>query len=147
MSDYSGSKHRTSEPREGTISQDVAGTAQGIWLKEGVSTVYPEDPHLALVHDPVDPTIAVLSIGTSLEGGMGAWSIPSTTTLGTFNRDFATITPGSDTYCYDSSGLGGVVVLSLDSATSLKVEFKPGLSCMNSAQELALSPRAVRFVR
>ena len=62
---------RTIEPICGQIDQDIAGTAQGVWFKNGTPqdpmSTHPEDPHLALVHDNVDYGQPVFSIGNSLQ--------------------------------------------------------------------------------
>ncbi|MBI2650402.1 hypothetical protein HYX04_03745, partial [Candidatus Woesearchaeota archaeon] len=56
---------RTAEPVCGEVAQDNPGTAQGVWFVKGASNTYPEDPHLALVHDNIDPAKGVFSVGTS----------------------------------------------------------------------------------
>jgi len=92
-------KVRTAEPICGTIMQDLANTAQGRWYFDATPQ---EDPHLALIHDNVDPSVGLFSIGTSIP------SLPTSTrlfvpaTTGRVNRDFPGVTPDGVIYCYQN---------------------------------------------
>ena len=121
--DFSGSPQRTAPPIGGTIEQDIAGTAQGIWLLPGEST-YPEDPHLALVHDNVDPTQPVFSVGNSVTGlssGTYTYTLEAT---GTEDRDFDDINVVGTTYTFidivEDTSL--VILLKMLTTTSLQIE-------------------------
>lgn len=97
---------RTIEPICGTITQDIPGTAQGIWFKEGTTNIHDEHSQLALVHDNIDPTIPVFSVGLSLENiklGSGTY-IFTPETNGNLNLDFNLVKPNSEIYCYDVRG-------------------------------------------
>ena len=122
--------HRTVAPVCGTIMQDVANTAQGRWYFDATS---PEDHHLALVHDNADPTLGVISMGTSVP------SIPVTTypfvplPTGRFNADFSRVTADGTIYCYQSASLfwmGSLhILLQMPTATTLKIVGVPGATC------------------
>ncbi len=92
---------RKEEPLCGTVAQDIPGTAQGIWLFG--ENLYPEDTHLALVHDNVDPTQPVISTGHSLEAsGLAAGKyIFELQSAGYVNRDFKDVLPDGHLYCYE----------------------------------------------
>jgi hypothetical protein len=130
---------RTVEPRCGSQAQDVAGTAQGNWRRAGEPT-YPEDPHLALVHDPVDPSRIAISIGTSL-GISPRVASPTTEGTGSANRDPSEAVPGT-TWCWD---LGGSrLVVELPTASTLTAEAQTG-ACGDPPWTLGAG--AVQFVR
>ena len=135
---------RTEPPLCGKIDLDVAGTAQGIWFREGITTLYPEDPHLALVYDAIDPSRASISIGTSLAPtatGVHQF-IPNTT--GDTDRKFDTITPGSTIYCYKSA-YSGQLLLQLPVDRRLLLEHQSSADCTNPPY--IMSSNAVVFVR
>lgn len=120
---------RTVEPLCGQIDQDSAGTAQGIWFVEGTTDTTPEDPHLALVHDNLDPAIAVISNGTSLSGlASGAYEF-TPGDLGLVNRDFADITVDGEIYCFEGFLDETIVLLELTSDTTLRVEAQAASAC------------------
>ncbi len=101
IGDWNGNK-RTIDPICGTIAQDIPETAQGIWVLKGTKEVSNEDPHIALVHDNIDPTIGVFSIGNSLENigiTSGTYRFNPKET-GSINLDFDLIQPADDIYCY-----------------------------------------------
>jgi len=137
---------RTIPPLCGTVYQDVAGTAQGIWFNPAAPES-PDDPHLALVHDNVDPSLGVFSSGTTI-AGMVDWAYPFTpTSAGLVNRDFDQVTADGQLYCYDTflaggaPGLGtGIVLVSMPNATTLQIEHQTGGAsgdCGNGGQPLA----------
>ncbi len=131
---------RTQEPRCGTHVQDLAGTAQGNWRKAGAGT-FPEDPHIALVHDMMDPTRIALSLGTSL-GSPGVW-MPPTATTGHANRDPSVVVP-SETWCWDATFGSTRLIVRMPTATTLQAEVQYG-SC--GTGPWALGPGAVAFAR
>jgi len=101
--DYTG-QARTAEPRCGTIDQDLAETAQGLWYIGSSRSDLSEDRELALVHDNFDPRYAVFSVGTSL----AASGLPSGTYYydpnegGLVNRDFSEISADGNVYCFET---------------------------------------------
>jgi hypothetical protein len=128
-----GSPLRTIEPRCGSVVQDVAGTAQGNWYKDAPSATHDwSDPatstwsqQLALVHDNVDPTGAVISIGGTI-GPAAHWpGFPffTPTHSGTVNREFSEVTADGNVYCY--SGPGRILIRLLNDST-LSVEQQAG---------------------
>jgi len=141
---WDGSVYRTIAPLGGNLSQDIPGTAQGLWFREGEST-YPQDPHIALVHDNVDPTIPVLSIGTSIPG-LNSGTYPYTVeTSGTTNRDFGDIEPNGQIYAFQSfnNGEEGIILIQLSDENSLKIErIAPG-----STSPWAFSGNETTFIR
>lgn len=123
--DYDGDPKRTTAPICGTIEQDIAETAQGVWFLSGTSNSWSgEDAHLALAHDNVDPTKAVFSVGTS----MSASGLSSSTYQfspqgsGLVNRDFDDITSDGNIYCSEPNYLTGKIILQLTNSTTLKIE-------------------------
>jgi len=126
------SEKRTIEPICGSIDQDIAGTAQGVWFIKGTpedpKSTHPEDTHLALVHDNVDYAQPVFSVGTSvqksgLESGRYYYAPKET---GFLNRDFGDLVPGN-VYCFDKikdnfypDPLGFIIILEMPSGTTLK---------------------------
>lgn len=115
---------RTIDPVCGTIEQDIAGTAQGVWFLGGTTTFSSEDPHLALVHDNIDPSKAVFSVGTSMSAsGLSSGTYQFTPqSSGLVNRDFDDITSDSNTYCFEPSYLSGKIILQLTNSTTLIME-------------------------
>jgi hypothetical protein len=148
LGSYDGTRLRTVEPRCGQLAQDVAGTAQGVWYRRGAADS-PEDPHLALVHDNVDPRVPVFSVGTSVPGlGPGVFRFTPAST-GVVDRDFRDVVPVG-TYCwnlasfYDSLGLGRVVI-AFSSAGSILLSYDAGTAC--GTGPFAVGAGAVAFDR
>jgi hypothetical protein len=121
----------------GTIYQDIGGTAQGTWFtadvpEDGLYT-FPEDPHLALVHDAVRKERNIFSVGTSGKdlavGQYNFW--PETS--GLVNRDFSDIVPG-EVYCFETENYWGdeydfTIILELTDETNLKIEKRDSSRC------------------
>lgn len=122
---------RTQEPRCGEVMQDRPGTAQGNWFRPDRPT-YPEDPHLAFVHDNVDPSVGVLSIGTSVPGLTPA-AYRYTAMGGRRGADPGRIAPGDEPWCFDGlrgrSAVPGRILLRLASATVLELEYDRAAEC------------------
>ena len=138
-----GAVFRTASPIGGTFMQDVAGTAQGNWFSPGKYHVNTTDlsPSLGLASDYVDPTQPVMAIGNSIPGlNMGLYSF-APETVGLVNRAFRDVHSDGNTYCYDrflqgqtTGGLpltrpNGVVLLTLPTETTLRVQLVAGGSC------------------
>lgn len=123
-SNYSGTIHRTVEPIGGTIVNDVPGTAQGIWFKQGEPTL-PEDPHIALVFDNVDPTQPRFSIGTSQTGlSSGVYAFTDVSS-GYTNRKFSQVTADGNIYTYhnlQNTIPNTVILIQLLDNSTLRVE-------------------------
>ncbi len=120
----SASNKRTVAPLCGTVDQDAAGTAQGIWLLAGTTTVSGEDTHLALVHGNTDPTKAAFSVGTSISAsGLSSGVYTFTPSAGSYNKDFNTVTVDSGAQCYRAERNGTqTILIQLTSPTTLKIE-------------------------
>ncbi len=130
LGQYDGAVKRTVEPLGGTLSLDIAGTAQGNWFNASQPT-FPESPHLAIVPDNVDPTMVDLSIGTSQPGFSASVYRMFPSTSGNANKHPAQITPGPTVYCYDvrhyfGFGIFARMLLQLGDATTLTVEMQTG---------------------
>lgn len=153
-----GTKMRTADPIGGTYMQDVAGTAQGNWFPPGKYHRNSTDlsPMMSLVHDYTDPTQPILSVGTSVQGtkaGLYSFKIEKE---GVINRDFNEVKADGKTYCYENFASGqsaggvplnttqGVFLVTLPSATTLKMEFVAGASCKAAS---ALTANAAVFER
>jgi len=132
-----GTRLRTAAPVEGIYMQDVPGTAQGNWFRPGISYANNTDMSsaLGLVHDYIDPTEPIVSMGTSVAGlAMGLYAFTPQGGSGTLNRDFSAVVPDGRIYCFDAfktgtsaGGVGlaaphGIVLVSLPTATTLKIE-------------------------
>jgi len=64
---------------------------------------YPEDPHMALVHNNINPAQAVFSIGTSFTGvETGGYSFTPSAS-GLVNPDFSRVTADGKVYCFETS--------------------------------------------
>lgn len=129
FSNYNGTIMRTVAPLCGQVNQNIAGTLQGIWFKKG-QPKYPEDPHIAFVHDNVTPAKAVISVGisqTGLASGVYSFTIAAS---GTTNRDFNNVTPGS-VYCFENlnSGAGKHLLVEFVNSDEIRVETKTGNTC------------------
>jgi len=93
---------RTVSPVCGEVSQDVANTAQGAWIKaEGSAN--PEDPNLTLAHDNVEPGYGAIVVGTGLSGVERSTNFFSPTHSETVNREFSEVTNDGTVYCYETS--------------------------------------------
>jgi len=140
------SVRRTADPKAGTVMQDVPGTAQGNWFTGDANFMNTTDfgPFLGLLHDFVDPDVPIVSMGTSVRGmSMGIYTfVPRPT--GVVNRDFRDVRPDGQTYCYEQfqggrtrSGLNlatasGVLVMTMPTPTSLRVELQAGPTCASA---------------
>lgn len=138
-----GKTARTAEPRTGTLMHDIAGTAQGNWFTPGTSFMNTQDfsPWLALLHDYVDPSLPIISMGSSVMGlRLGLYAFTPERS-GTVNRDFADVKPDGTTHCYERFHTGqtrsalnlataaGAILLRMPSPTTLAVEFQQGATC------------------
>jgi hypothetical protein len=141
-----GLRVRTAEPVGGTHMQDVPRTAAGNWFLPGRYHANSTDlsPFLGLASDYVEPAQPLIAAGTSIAGlPMGLYSFPLEGT-GLVNRAFADVIADGRTYCYDRFLLGqsigglplsrpsGVLLMTMPSASSLRVQFVPGGACGSS---------------
>ncbi len=138
--------HRTIEPVCGEIMQDKPNTAQGRWFFDNSPM---EDAHLALVHDNVDPSRAVFSVGTSVPGlASGTYDfVPGAPAGDHLNVDFGSVTSDGSTYCYQTAfPKVRRVLVQLVSATRLRIEGSSATSC-GPVSTWTFSPSAVEFSR
>ncbi len=130
LGNHDGTVARTASPACGEVEQDEPGTAQGVWFAPDVAHTYPEDPHLALVHDNVDPSRGVFSVGTSVAAsGLPAglyYFEPAGS--GRVNRDFTDVTPDGTVHCHETherfaeTAAPLVIVVQMPSSTTLRIE-------------------------
>jgi hypothetical protein len=132
LGSFDGRVRRTVAPVGGTIALDVPGTVQGTWLNPAQPT-HPETPHLAIVPDNVDPTHIDVSMGMSQPGFRSGQYRFTPASAGLVNRHPGQITPDGQTYCYELE-YGGVLLLRLMDATTLRVEGRPAATTC-AAQE------------
>jgi hypothetical protein len=130
LSNFSGTILRTAPPVCGQINQNLSGTLQGNWFKKG-QPKYPEDPHIAFVHDNVNPAIPAISVGISqpgLSSGVYTFAIAAS---GNTNRNFKDVVPGS-VYCFQNlSGAASVhLIVEFVNADEIRVEAKAGSTCI-----------------
>lgn len=125
----------------GTISHDVAGTAQGVWFLEG-DGFRREELAVFLGYDNVVTGEATVSLGGTLTefGKMGF----TPTNSGLINRFFDQVTADGHVYCYERDGTGytesfqnpgplieGHILVQVVSDTEARMEHGDG-SCANS---------------
>lgn len=139
--DWDGGVLRTVEPVCGEVMQDIPGTAQGKWYLRGTVESFPEDPHLALVHDNKVPARAVFSVGTSVPGLQSSTYRIDPHFEGSFNLDFSQVTPGEAIYCYGEfitrsgapdSRIDLRLLLQLTTESILRIEAQAGTDCGDS---------------
>ncbi|MDO8648116.1 MAG: hypothetical protein Q7R70_06950 [Candidatus Diapherotrites archaeon] len=128
LEDFDGHK-RTTEPRCGTVEQDIKGTAQGVWFVKGTTNTYPESPHLALApHAGGNPAINVFSVGTSIPNLIPNRYPFDLVLTGEVNLAFSKVKPGT-AYCYESKHWDFTIVLELLNETTLKIEKQTSSKC------------------
>lgn len=137
--DHSGSTKRTIEPLCGDLVQEKSGTALGRWFKPG-EDYYPEDNHLALAYDNVNPILGAISAG-ELFPTLYAHTF-TIENSGLINRDFADISPGNNVYCFDIS-VGGFL-LKVESYKQIQVEYQSTTNCSNG---YSFTDASLTFVR
>ncbi|MDE1849565.1 MAG: hypothetical protein KGI00_02425 [Candidatus Micrarchaeota archaeon] len=125
---------RTTPPLCGTTAQDIPGTVQGNWFAENISSeTFNEGPNLALIHDDINTSVGVFSIGTSMSAsGLQAGAYYFTpSNSGPVNRDFSNVTSDGKVYCYQtkekiySNGVlppTETIILQLTTPSRLKIE-------------------------
>ncbi len=125
---------RTMEPICGEVAQDMPGAAQGVWFVKGTSYTYPEDPHISLVHDNVDPSKRVFSVGNSMKLPSGTYYFTPKSS-GLVNRDFKDVRADGNIYCYETEGRFSkspfTILIKLPTPATLTVEKKDSYSCGN----------------
>lgn len=122
---------RKMEPTCGQVAQDMAGTAQGVWFVKGTGNTYPEDTHISLVHDNIDPQKGAFSVGTSMSksGIVSGTYYFAPQNSGTVNRDFKDVTPDGKVYCYRVSGRYGgaaAILVQLLNSNTIRIEGTSG---------------------
>jgi len=116
------------EPPYGSVLQDMPGTAQGCWFLNGVKETYPEDPHLALVHDNIRPRFAVLSVGNSVRNlKAGTYEfLPQES--GLLNRDFKDISANDKTFGFEVERFDGIIIIHMPDSETLWIEALSGVN-------------------
>ena len=126
-------EHDGDGPRCGTVAQDVPGTAAGDWFLDGAKP-FPEDQHLALVHENIESDTAVISLGTGLHTGAALLPFESVSS-GPINREFNEVTVDGFVYCYESErkAVGDrrpvLIFIQLVTKDRLRVEERTGDQC------------------
>ncbi len=137
LGSHDGTTSRAGPSACGEVEQDEPGTAQGVWFVTGTTYSFPEDPHLTLAHDNVDPSIGVFSVGVSM-GGSGLSSglyLFDPASSAVVNRDFKDVTADGVVYCYEtrdrfgSEPLPFIILVQLTSPTTLRSERQDAASC------------------
>lgn len=155
-----GGRMRSALPIGGSHMQDILGTAQGNWFVPGTYHSNSTDlsPMLGLAHDYVDPAQPILSIGNNIKGmSMGLYSFKAAAE-GLINRDFSSVRADGNVYCFDNFIQGqsagsvplttpnGILLMSMPTDLSLKVELAEGTTCAASPKR-AFSANARSFER
>ena len=115
------SARRTIAPVCGMHMHDVAGTASGRWYRPSRPD-FPEDPHLALARDNYNPNLAAFSVGTSVPSLPTGVYFFTPATSGMVNLDFRNVSAIGTTYCYQTSNPPRRILLSLLSATRVRIQ-------------------------
>lgn len=127
LGNHLGTVKRTISPLCGEINQDIAGTLQGIWLKQGLPK-YPEDPHIAFVKDNVQPDKPMISVGNGIPGLASNVYTFTVQASGQVNRAFASVVSNGTIFCYTPGYIGGGVepntsiIVQLENSTTLALE-------------------------
>jgi hypothetical protein len=127
LGSYDGAIKRTQSPVCGEINQDVAGTLQGIWLKQGLPK-YPEDNHIAFVKDNVEPNKLRISIGNAVSGLASNVYTFTPQSSGQIDRSFIDVVSNGSIFCYTPRYLSGAAVtntsliVKLENTTTLSFE-------------------------
>lgn len=90
---------RTTPPVCGEVMQDVTASAAGRWFRPE-SPTYPEDPHLAMVHDNIAPALGAFSVGTSIPSLPSGVYTFTPAASGRVNPDFRYVTTVGEVACY-----------------------------------------------
>ncbi len=155
-----GQRVRTANPVGGSHAQDVAGTAAGNWFPPGVDYRRATDVSggIGLATDFVDPSQPIIAMGTRVPGAPSGLYAFAPRTEGTINRPFHDVRADGKVYCYEqfASGStpggmplgrpGGVLLLALSDAMTLRVEHLAASRCPRDA-ERSLSSAATSFER
>ena len=136
LGDHGGAGRRTAEPLCGQVEQDEPGTTQGKWYLSGTVNSSPEDPHIALVHDNLDPSTGAFSIGTSVPSIQPGVYHFSPRESGTVNLDFTRVNAIEEVYCYDSLTSRGrpiapsrIILVQLINDSVLRIEGQETTEC------------------
>jgi hypothetical protein len=153
-----GNERRVGEPACGTMEVDRPGTAEGMWILEseaGRPFAADESPYLTLTRDIVRPAERLFfSVGVPALGA-GGYLAP-TSHDGVRQRDFAEVTPGGPTTCYDvqpgvfrPAGSPRVsFLLALGTDGRLRVEKREdATACDGAPESWAFSGASLLFVR
>jgi hypothetical protein len=130
LGNWQGTVQRTAPPICGTIAVDTAATAAGRWFFPSQPST-PEDPHLALTYDNVDPTVGNFSVGTTLTNVATNVYAFTPTNAGFVDRKFEQVTADGNVYCYDgfSNLPNAIFILALMTSTQLRIEKQTAASC------------------
>lgn len=135
---------RTTPPVCGEVAQDVPNSAAGRWFRPG-SPSYPEDPHLALAHDNVAPSLGAFSVGTSIPSLPANVYTFAPVPVGRVNLDFRYVTTVGEINCYAVSR-NQRILLQLVSPVRIRME-GIGAGACGDAGTWAFSSGAVEFER
>lgn len=117
----------------GQVYQDVAGTAQGVWMAKDAGPEakwYNIGDTLALVHSNFDRQVDVVSFGNKASRigiNTSRTLVFSPSTSGRVNLDFNQVKPDGNLYCYDvANSLDGsdgkaVLLMQMTDSTSLRI--------------------------
>lgn len=135
---YSGKPRIPVPPVCGTVYQNIPGKLQGVWFLAG-KPKYPEDLHIAFVHDNVFRNTPAISVGKSQKGlESGVYTFPVEISR-PVNRDFNIQAPGT-VWCFDSlirvnGGPGGPIganrsiIVEFLTPDKIRVEYRPACDC------------------
>jgi hypothetical protein len=138
LSNFSGTKKKVGLPLCGEVNQNLPGTAQGNWLKNG-SPQFPEDPHIALVKDEIDPSVPIFSIGNGLPGQASGTYTFAKLGFGFINRPFNEVKADDKVYCYNIKKVNGGMLIP-NASIILKMENESLLSVERRNCDCAVQP-------
>lgn len=151
---YAGKPRIPVPPVCGTVYQDIPGKLQGVWFLSG-KPKYPEDLHIAFVHDNVFRNVPAISVGKSQKGlESGVYTFPLQISR-PVNRDFNIQAPGA-VWCFDqlsrvnggpagSIGADKSIIVEFLTPDKIRVEYRPSCNC--SCQPGSFTANAVTYDR
>lgn len=138
----------------GEVVQDIPGTAMGAWVTPDTREIHHDPPHIALVHDNIEPQYLVFSLGDSTSNiGLNAGKyvyLPKEE--GTVNRHFKDLKPDGQVFCFDTeevlysqgNKLPTAILVTLADAERLMIGKHSSISCGSGPWKL---DNFVEFIR
>lgn len=138
----------------GKVVQDLPGTAMGVWVTPDTQEIHHDPPHMALVHDNIEPQYLVFSLGdsTSKIGLPAGKYIYLPKEEGLVNRHFKDVKPDQQVFCFETEEVlysqgrksSAVILLTMSDAEKLRISKLNAASCGTGPWEMT---NYVEFIR